>query len=454
MSYLSWLPYIACLCMVALKQVNSYSFSRFNNDNRSVFSSCKIRYEQGRLTTFSSPSSKTSVTSLGMSNANPANFGEITATLALLDSQWQQQKQNSPSNKDKTPWQKIAIPKDIPDSSTSSESSNSNPQNSQEFIYYLPPLSSEPSKPSKPTSVILFLGGAGLGQYPHITYDNLLTRLSRKSNSAILAAPYSVNLDHFELAKKSGDLLRRAVIMLEDGTLDPNCTMSEETPKYALCHSLGAKLQFIFMAATSYHLDLKGVGMMAYNNFGLAASIQMTQSYLSDAQNDASSTSQNPMWDNIFQFAEQAISTVGIDFTPSPAQMDQLLSLKFNQDMRERTRLFVFQQDDLDSSPSFLNATESKNNEDNVEISNLEGTHLTPVYLQFKISDLEIEEEVKSVMGQFTNDIQQISWGDEVHLDSLVEEVSNWMKGKPPSESAGKYEYQPRLSGIIDAEIE
>merc|ERR1719203_1584984 len=153
------------------------------------------------------------------------------------------------------------------------------------------------------------------------------------------------------------------------------------------------------------------------------------------------------MFDSIFQFAETAINMVGIEFTPSPSQMENLLQLKFTSEVQQKCRLFTFDDDDLDCTPSLSQC--AKKNSD-LAVSKLAGTHLSPVYLQFGIKDLEIEEDMRDVVGQFTNDIQQISWGDETHLDSLVDEINNWMMGKPPSIRGNS----GLLLGVVDAEID
>ena len=89
------------------------------------------------------------------------------------------------------------------------------------------------------------------------------------------------------------------------------------------------------------------------------------------------STNNCPFLNNIFQFAEQAVNTIGIDFTPSPSQMDSLITLKFSAEMQQKSRLFVFDDDDLDSSVSLLNSLSNQAEYDSkdLEVSRLKGTH-------------------------------------------------------------------------------
>ena len=159
---------------------------------------------------------------------------ELSSALAVLDNRWRE-------NKDKTNrWEKIMFTGSDQDSSAI-----------EEFVYLLQP----PSNFLRPTSCIFFLGGAALGQYPHIAYSEMLTKLSNSMGTAVIAAPFSTNLDHFELAKKSGELFRKALRKCED-----EYAWQENLPLYCLGHSLGAKLTIINIAATGIGEDLIGIG--------------------------------------------------------------------------------------------------------------------------------------------------------------------------------------------------
>jgi hypothetical protein len=140
----------------------------------------------------------------------------------------------------------------------------------QDFVYLLEPPSSMPS------TVIVFLGGAGLGQFPQVAYSECLTRLSDKLNAVVLTAPYQVGLDHFAIAKSTGELLRRAVKHCQD---DPARQYPDTLPRYALAHSLGAKLLTIYMQP-----DFDGVGFLSYNNFGFSQMIGMAKSMAEQLQ--------------------------------------------------------------------------------------------------------------------------------------------------------------------------
>jgi hypothetical protein len=112
-------------------------------------------------------------------------------------------------------------------------------QDPQDFVYLLEPT-------SVPSCVIVFLGGAGLGQFPHIAYNELLLRVSDRLNAAVIAAPYTVRSGSLQSAKQAGEKLRKAIVACQDDK-----QYSQNLPIYCFGHSLGCKLQAIYLAATA-----------------------------------------------------------------------------------------------------------------------------------------------------------------------------------------------------------
>ena len=341
------------------------------------------------------------------------NFGggEITA-LARIDRDFQltTRSSNRPTG-GKAGWTKLILDSD-------KETNDDNeiiPQQEQNFVYLFEPSTS-------PSSLLLFLGGAGLGQYPHIAYNELLTRISKRLNAAVITSPYPLGLDHFELSKKSGEKLRKAVAQCEENGY------SSMLPKFYLGHSLGSKLLTISLAATGVAQDVQGIGFLNYNNFGFADTLKMVQSFARNMGGAAN----NPMYGQIFEFAEQAVSMSGLDFTPSPSDTDKIISLKFDESFQKKTRLFVFDKDDLDSSESFINACQGSG----PSISKLGGNHLASVYLKFGLNDIELPDEAKMFANEVTGGFQQASFGEEDDLNAAVSEVCNWMIGKEPQQLA------------------
>ncbi len=199
--------------------------------------------------------SRRSLLALSSSNNNNS-MGEITA-LARIDREFQlaTRSSNRPTG-GKAGWTKLLLLDTETTSSNSSSSSSENKiQGTDKFVYLFEPSTS-------PSSLLLFLGGAGLGQYPHIAYNELLTRISKRLNAAIITSPYPLGLDHFELSKTAGENLRQAVAQCEENGYSPML------PKFYLGHSLGSKLLTISLAATGVASDVEGIGFLNYNNFG------------------------------------------------------------------------------------------------------------------------------------------------------------------------------------------
>ena len=350
---------------------------------------------------------------------NPLDGGELTSALARLDQEWKiAQKAKGPASR----WTKLILPRydyqEVIEEPPTFETQ-------EDYVYLLEPPNSIPS------CVICFLGGAGLGQFPQVAYNEFLLRLSDKLNAAVITAPYQVGLDHFALSKQSGERLRRAILHCQD---DPARQYPENLPKYCLAHSLGAKLATIYVAATQ--LDYDGIGFLAYNNFDFSQTIKMAKQF-ADAIQAQQGRSYSPgggvdsdLLDTIFSFAEQAIGAIGLDFSPSKADTSRLIELRYGDDRQKKTRLFVFDDDTLDSSQSFV---EDCRNGSGPSVSGLPGNHLTPVYFKLGLDDVDLPEEARAMAAEAAGGLTGASFGNEQELDSLVEEVCDWIKGKNPS---------------------
>ena len=295
------------------------------------------------------------------------------------------------------------------------------------------------------------MGGAGLGQFPHIAYSDFLKRLSDKLNAAIITAPYTVGLDHFELAKQTGDRLRRAIIYCQD---DPKRKYPDSLPIFALSHSLGCKLQTIYVAATAQ--EYRGMGFISYNNFGFAQTIQMARRFAEQLRGSygldkRTMEKSEEAFNMIFGLAETVLGAVGLDFSPAAADTARLIQLKFDQELQQKARMFVFDDDDLDTSQQFVESC----NGVGPRASGLPGNHLTPVYFKLGLDNLEdIPEETKGMAREFMGGFESASFGDENHMNELVEEVSNWILGKEPSrpphwKSTTPLD-APKLTGTLD----
>ena len=380
---------------------------------------------------------------------NPLKGMEITSALARMDEQWQIQQQQAPGQ---SRWTKLVLPKEEgDDEDNNTENVREDPplqqtsQDQDDFVYLLEPSNSYSSAPS---CLIVFVGGAGLGQFPNVAYSEFLTRLSDKLNAAVLTVPYAVGLDHFELAKQTGDRLRRAILFCQD---DPKRQYPSSLPTFALSHSLGCKLQTIYVAATSQ--EYQGLGFISYNNFGFGQTIQMARSFAEQLRGSFGAGAfggktmgnSEEAFNMIFGLAETVLGVMGFDFSPSAADTERLISLKFQEDLQRKTRLFVFDEDNLDSSEQFAQSCDGPG----PTTSGLPGTHLTPVY--FKVGFDGLPEETRDMAKEFAGGYESASFGDEQYMNELVDEVSNWILGKGPSRPAhwqGTAAEAPRLTGI------
>jgi hypothetical protein len=273
-----------------------------------------------------------------------------------------------------------------------------------------------------PSSVIVFTGGAVLGTYPHVAYNEFLTRLSNRLNASILTAPYSITtLDHWELAKQTGENARKALVKLQDER-----NYSDKLPVYSLSHSLGSKLACIYAAATQQ--SFQGVGLIAFNNFSFQKSVSMSRSFAEKINN-----ADPQLLDTVFNFAEMAVAATGWEFSPTPTEMERLIKAKFQKGAADRqTVLFQFENDTLDCADQFPDQTTTVR---------LPGSHLSPVYIQFSLEDLP-----ESTVG-----FKNISFGDEQELETLVDTVCNWILGKPMTKPMEKLAAAATTSSPADA---
>jgi len=353
---------------------------------------------------------------LRSSNDPESAFGglEITNTLARLNREFKIQ-QNSRESR----WRTLSV----------DTGSNDVAEAASKSVYLL-----EPPNRSLPSCVVLFWGGAGLGTYPQVAYNEMLLRISNRLNAAVITAPYNVGLDHFSLAKETGELMRQAV---EDCQEDPQLQYPTSIPVYSLSHSLGAKLSAIYATATN--ADYAGLGMIAFNNFGFSSTIGMAKEFADQIRSQTgpgrayeamgSKMPSGDPFELVLQFAEAAVATVGIDFTPSQSQMESLIQMKYDQDLQSRTRLFTCDDDPLQNTQDFVNACQGSG----PDVSSLPGQHLTPVYFSFGLDQIP-SEELQDYARDFTEGVEKVSYGDEEQLEAMVTEVCDWILGKPPSQ--------------------
>ena len=377
------------------------------------------------------------ITTLGSSGpGNESNDGamigkELITSLARVDESWKIQQRYRPQSR----WKELSVP--------------NNDGSSSSTVYLL-----EPPGSTIPSCLLVFFGGAVLGQFPQVAYNEMLFRISNRLNAAVIAAPYNVGLDHFALAKDVGELARKAILQCEDDRQYPT-----SLPTYCLAHSLGCKLATIYMAATDQ--EYEGIGFMSYNNFGFGRTISMAREFsnvIGDANdsNGDSGSSTRRILDQVFDLAESAVSMIGLDFSPNPLEMDRLISLKFDQARQRKTRLFSFDDDTLETTQDFVMDCSGPG----PTVSGLEGTHLTPVYFKVDLDEVDdIPPEAREMAQEAMGGLKSFSFGNEEQLQALVQEVCDWILGKGPARPPKWQRELPRIAstssdGRGDAEHE
>jgi Protein of unknown function (DUF1350) len=361
--------------------------------------------------------------------AGGGDFSEITSALSRIDRQWQIKERS----KAKSRWSKLILPRD--GGVASEDGPTAGTSTSEDFVWIL-----EPPSNSIPSCVIVFTGGAGLGQFPHIAYNELLSRVSDRLNAVCIAAPYQVGLDHFGLAKQTGERIRRALVYCED---DPSRQYPPNLPTYCLAHSLGCKLQTIYLGATGQQFE--GVGFISFNNFSFGQTISMARMFADQIRTSTrgggegavgSTSDGEEILATIFAFAENVLGVIGVDFTPNAKDTERLIQLRFDDVLQGKTRLFVFDDDTLDNSKEFV---ENCSGGVGPSTSGLPGGHLAPVFFKFGVDDLDLGDvppEAVDMAKEAVGGFQSASFGNEADLNELVQEVCSWILGKPPKRGA------------------
>jgi Protein of unknown function (DUF1350) len=452
------------LCSIAAEPVTSAFSLVTNHRHNGMHSSRPHRY------TFSSTQMHSKNP---QSEGGPLSFVELTSTLTKWNDSWENQQRKK---KNVNQWKKIALPtakkefvvnSNVPPVDLVSGAAVAEAVSTlaaaaltpEEYCYLLEPR-------NLPSCVIVFLGGAGLGQFPQVAYDALLGELSNRLNAAILTTPYSVGLDHWALSQSSGDRLRRGLLHLADTRVEyqnlvvddrdegqsssPNRKDARRLPTYLLTHSLGGKLASLYIAATSQSFD--GVGMMSFNNFGLSETVRMAQEFAKAMQQQSASstasgesfdrssqTVQDNVMEQMFSFAETVLGVMGIEFQPTPQQTYQVLRQKYATAFGQNTRLFSFEDDQLDNTKEFVEACQGDNDFQMATeslVSTLPGDHLTPVYVSFDLDDIfengeGLDEDTKADLRDLAvnsmDGFQGASFGNRENLDRLVQEIAQWI---------------------------
>jgi hypothetical protein len=214
--------------------------------------------------------------------------------------------------------------------------------------------------PPQPRAVVHFLGGAFVGAAPQVFYSRLLEELARMG-MAVVATPYTTDIDHAQLALNAAQSLHRS--LQSKGLL--------ELPLFGLGHSLGCKLQILScLAVPSLGSQRRGNIFLAYSNAGLDRALPLLR-LLAQAWPQQQLADLWRMW----MGSSSPPVNLWLEFEPSPAETNRLIEEQYP----VRHNLLVeFRQDDIDDIP-LLYQQLCRKYQGYTEWQHLEGDHLTPL---------------------------------------------------------------------------
>lgn len=270
-----------------------------------------------------------------------------------------------------------------------------------------------------PWGVLFFLGGAVLGQYPRLCYDALLRPLADRSGCAVIVVPYEVDTDHAAIANSVDERFNAAL----DLAASRYGWDASRMPIFALGHSLGAKLHVIRHCGSSEKVKAEPVAVMAFNNFGVADQLTLAKQALEAFQGGAAPPGLDMLWNALEPMARRAAKSAGIEFTPGPEEMEDMVRAGYS---APSTRVLAFGVDPLDCSEDLIDSASDRGQP--MMRARLIGNHLTPVLL--KVADLA-GEAVGGNMGQRLGAAareQGLEVGNADELEDLLEDLAGWLR--------------------------
>lgn len=276
--------------------------------------------------------------------------------------------------------------------------------------------------PSTPWAVVHFVGGAALGAAPQLCYDRLWADVCERASIAVIATPYDVGPDHSRLAAACTAAFEATQAEARDlGLLPPGA------PLFRVGHSLGAKLLVVEACRAGQGEGDEAraapppapLGLMAYNNFGVADSVRLATSVVQGMQGGARAAQTASAIADAFAFAQQlgGVSGFNLEFSPSPTELVAQVKEGY---AAPATRLFRFDGDDeLDCSAQLLDALPPAAARA-AEVSVLPGTHLAPASVKLDLS--ELDATLAALLGA-----QTFSLGDEAAVQAAADALVAWL---------------------------
>jgi len=285
----------------------------------------------------------------------------------------------------------------------------------------------EPKSRSTTWGFVHFLGGAVLGQFPQVCYDEFLSSVSESTGVTVVATPYELGTKHGKMAKKCKRAFEkaRAAVQERDG-LD-----GKNVPVFYVGHSLGAKLHAV---ANFDGYDEEGASestdsgsyskqhfLVAFNNASATDSVKILEKFAKELLSkregggDAASSQFDAIFDRLVPFAEVAAKAAGLEFAPNALEtLNGVANGKFKSD---KVTLLSFTNDELDQCSSLREAlADGEVRTNSVEIP---GDHLSPVML-----DLDKYAKMNPVMNRLSG----VRIGDREAVEKIANEMVKFLK--------------------------
>ncbi|MFN5952097.1 MAG: DUF1350 family protein [Dolichospermum sp.] len=199
--------------------------------------------------------------------------------------------------------------------------------------------------PRHPVGIIHFLGGAFVATLPHLTYRWLLEHLAAKGY-VVIATPFVNTLDHIAIAKNVLINFERTLERLQESGEIRKIYL----PTYGIGHSMGCKLHLLI--GSLFSVQRAGNILISFNNFAASEAIPLVE-----------------------QLNSQLNSQLDIEFTPTPAETNQIVRESYQ---IRRNLLIRFNKDTLDQSADLTRILQ-KLFPDMITTQTLSGNHTTPL---------------------------------------------------------------------------
>jgi len=275
-----------------------------------------------------------------------------------------------------------------------------------------------------------------LGQFPRLCYDELLRPLADKAGIAVVCTPYELGPNHNALAESTEGAFEVAIAA---GAARYGWDL-DRMPRLSLGHSLGAKLQVLLRcraaARPSSLAPHVGVGLLAFNNFGVEDQVRLLREILQSIQGRTGAGGPNQAANSFFErVLEPVIGRVakvsGMGFQPGPDELLDMVADTYG--ATTRTCTFSFDDDNLDCSMELQDALRDRGAL-GVGQSMLRGGHLTPVVLSLE-GVSQAARDAPGIAGQVADRFGQqfsgggIGLGDQDDLEALIDELVSWVRG-------------------------